>query len=266
MLRLVLAVAFVVALLAPAPVRADPQPPPTSSPPAASVQPAPAAEPLPPHRSAVRRGRRRGRGRHGRGLAVGSGGVCVERVATLGQRWMKPKRASSAVKACRRVLRPTCMTSRKRWPPSTATMHRRARCLGALARRFNVKALLVVVSTEGHVTARAFLSDIAAFDAATYAPDAGPTLAWAGAARSLARLYAGEPAVVSSGGAGESASPRHARRSPRVAEPATHPKRFWESGWFWGAIGAAAFAAGAVYFATRDNSDPTIHLEMQVPH
>jgi hypothetical protein len=41
---------------------------------------------------------------------------------------------------------------------------------------------------------------------------------------------------------------------------------FYESGWFWGALAAAAFAGGAVYFASRDNQPTTIHLEMQVPH
>jgi len=51
--------------------------------------------------------------------------------------------------------------------------------------------------------------------------------------------------------------------------PVTEPPKkraFYESGWFWGALGAAAFAGGAVYFATRDNGPVPIHLEMQVPH
>jgi hypothetical protein len=48
-----------------------------------------------------------------------------------------------------------------------------------------------------------------------------------------------------------------------------HPeaaKAFWQSAWFWGAIGGAVFAGGAVYFATRDNTGSTIHLDVQVPH
>jgi hypothetical protein len=40
---------------------------------------------------------------------------------------------------------------------------------------------------------------------------------------------------------------------------------FYESPWFWGALGAAAFAGTAVFLATRDNSGDTIHLQMQVP-
>jgi len=30
-------------------------------------------------------------------------------------------------------------------------------------------------------------------------------------------------------------------------------------------VGAAVFGGAAVYFATRDNSNDTIHLELQVP-
>lgn len=40
---------------------------------------------------------------------------------------------------------------------------------------------------------------------------------------------------------------------------------FYESPWFWGALGAAAFAGTAVFLATRDNSGDTIHLQMNVP-
>jgi hypothetical protein len=43
----------------------------------------------------------------------------------------------------------------------------------------------------------------------------------------------------------------------------SHP--FYTSPWFWGAVGAAVFGGTAVYFATRDNSSSTIHLELQVP-
>jgi hypothetical protein len=41
-------------------------------------------------------------------------------------------------------------------------------------------------------------------------------------------------------------------------------KPFYTSPWFWGAVGAAAFGGAAVYFATRDNSPSTIHLQLQV--
>ena len=51
-----------------------------------------------------------------------------------------------------------------------------------------------------------------------------------------------------------------------LAAPPPHRKAFYESGWFWGAVGAAAFAGGAIFFATRDNGESTIHLQMEVPH
>lgn len=40
---------------------------------------------------------------------------------------------------------------------------------------------------------------------------------------------------------------------------------FYESPWFWGALGAAAFAGAAVFLATRDSSSDTTHLQMTVP-
>jgi hypothetical protein len=53
---------------------------------------------------------------------------------------------------------------------------------------------------------------------------------------------------------------------PILTGPPPKGKAFYESGWFWGALGAAAFAGGAIFFATRDNGESTIHLQMQVPH
>jgi hypothetical protein len=53
---------------------------------------------------------------------------------------------------------------------------------------------------------------------------------------------------------------------PHIQKAPPKPLAFYESGWFWGAIAAAAFAGGAVYLASRDNAPTTIHLELQVPH
>ncbi|MGA2449520.1 MAG: hypothetical protein ABTD50_12625 [Polyangiaceae bacterium] len=51
-----------------------------------------------------------------------------------------------------------------------------------------------------------------------------------------------------------------------VAAPA-RPQPFWNSAWFWGAIGAAALVGGAIYLSSgADNGPNTIHLQMQVPH
>ena len=54
--------------------------------------------------------------------------------------------------------------------------------------------------------------------------------------------------------------------APTLDNPPPRHRPFYESGWFWGALGAAAFAGGAIYLATRDSSAPTIHLQVQVPH
>ena len=136
--------------------------------------------------------------------------------------------------------------------------------LDAIARRFAVRGVVVVSVESGHATARAYLSDTGAFDAARYAPDAGGTQ-WTAAAQSLARSFAG-PATVSSP-APSVMAPALATHAEPPARAAHSPGRaFWQSGWFWGAIGAAAFGAGAAYFVTRDNTGSTIHLELQVPH
>jgi hypothetical protein len=136
--------------------------------------------------------------------------------------------------------------------------------LGEIARRFSVRALVVVRADEGHPVARVFTPETGSFDAATYAPDdssRSPTLSWTLTVRSLERSFgAGIP--------GEAARPPMlaTHEGPQVVNAPPAPRHFYESGWFWGAIGAAAFTSGAVYFATRDSSSPTIHLEMQVPH
>jgi hypothetical protein len=51
---------------------------------------------------------------------------------------------------------------------------------------------------------------------------------------------------------------------PNGAVPAQH-RAFYESGWFWGAVGAAAFAGGVVFLATRDSKPSAIHLHVEVP-
>jgi hypothetical protein len=135
--------------------------------------------------------------------------------------------------------------------------------LGEIARRLNVRALLVVRVEAGRALARPFLAETGAFDAAVYAPDAGPTISWSAAAASLARSFGGvgAPAPV-----GPAAPVLATHEEPAMATVPPKGKAFYESGWFWGALGAAAFAGGAIFFATRDNGESTIHLQMEVPH
>ncbi len=142
--------------------------------------------------------------------------------------------------------------------------------LDGIARRFGVRALVVVGSDAGHATARLYLAETGAFDAAAYAPDeppAGPTPSWSGTTRSLDRLFGAPPgAPPPQGSRSTLAAPSLAtREAPKNERPAPG-KPFYESGWFWGALGAAAVLGGAAYLATRDSSPSTIHLEVQVPH
>jgi hypothetical protein len=133
--------------------------------------------------------------------------------------------------------------------------------LDGLARRFAVRGLVVVRPAAGTSppAARVFVTATSAFDAASYAPDdagstapsAGPS--WSAAVQSLDRAFG---QVV--------AAPLATHEVP--PPDGSSPRHFYESGWFWGAIGLAALAGGAVFFATRDSSTPTIHLEAQVQH
>ncbi|HEY1696761.1 MAG TPA: hypothetical protein VGG39_31590 [Polyangiaceae bacterium] len=133
-----------------------------------------------------------------------------------------------------------------------------------VAHRLNVRALVVVRTEGGAPVARVFLPESGAYDAASYAPDAGATVAWSGAVGSLVRTFGAE--VPAPPPAPLSAPALATHEEPVVAAPPPRSKAFYETGWFWGAVGAAAFAGGAIFFATRDNGDSTIHLQAQVPH
>jgi hypothetical protein len=137
--------------------------------------------------------------------------------------------------------------------------------LGDLAHRLNARALVVVHMEGGLPVARVFRADTATFDTTTYVPDDAGAADWGGAAQAIAGTVGLTPAAP------PAAAPLQAPALATHEEPApvTEPPKkraFYESGWFWGALGAAAFAGGAVYFATRDNGPTSIHLEMQVPH
>jgi hypothetical protein len=154
--------------------------------------------------------------------------------------------------------------------------------LAGLASQLGARGVVVVeVAAGGGATARVFVADTQAFDAARYAPDDAQSKTWNGAAASLARSF-GAPAPAAA-----SAASGPATTAPTAAPPpaptmipgppgilsdtppvAAHvSKSFYQSGWFWGAVGAAVFAGGALFFATRgDGSGQNIHLDVQVPH
>jgi len=141
--------------------------------------------------------------------------------------------------------------------------------LADISRRLNVRALAVVHLDAGKPVTRVFVAETQSFDAASYGTDegaAGP--AWSATVASLLRAFGGPPSATSPAAptAAPSAPPLATHEEPAITNAPPKPKAFYESGWFWGALGAAAFAGGAIYFATRDNGASTIHLDMQVPH
>jgi hypothetical protein len=140
--------------------------------------------------------------------------------------------------------------------------------LADMAHRLNVRALVVVHVDAGKPVARVFVAETQSFDAASYGPDAGVVpAAWSATTVSLSRAFGGPAATaLPAGPPALSAPPLATHEEPEVTNAPPKPKAFYESGWFWGALGAAAFAGGAVFFATRDNGASSIHLDMQVPH
>lgn len=141
--------------------------------------------------------------------------------------------------------------------------------LASIATTFELRGILVVEmspsttspASSAQARARLFFAKTG-FDAAQYLPDdgssRGPAPLWSATVRSLSRAYVGAPdvgAVASSTGA----------LPPPVRAPETEKKPFYASPWFWGAVGAAVFAGGALYLATRDNAPSSIHLQVQVP-
>ncbi len=168
--------------------------------------------------------------------------------------------------------------------------------LDAIAAQTGVR-VVVVAMPDG--TARVYLPESHAFDAARYAPDATPvapgasnpvmtadagadanadaspaappteptSLHWSGTVASLERAFGAPPPPPAPPGPPPAAPALATREAPppaTPAKPAPPSTPFYASPWFWGAIGAAAFGGTAVYFATRDNSPSTIHLELQV--
>lgn len=109
------------------------------------------------------------------------------------------------------------------------------------------------------VVARLFLAEAGDFDAARYSPDPGPPApaAWKSTVTSLeGRFPAGSRA------AGPAAATRPA---PPMRPESGKSSPFYASGWFWGAVGGAALLGAAFYFASRDTTSDSIHLQMRVP-
>jgi hypothetical protein len=111
------------------------------------------------------------------------------------------------------------------------------------------------------VVARLFLTDSGDFDAARYAPEPGldGPAAWKSTVTSLEARFPSSSRGVAGPKAALVAAPVKLRPEDEKSSP------FYASGWFWGALGAAALVGGAFYFATRDTGSDPIHLQLKVP-
>jgi hypothetical protein len=82
------------------------------------------------------------------------------------------------------------------------------------------------------------------------------------------RVYAGPPAVppVPPVPPGQSAPALATHEAPPGTPAATHSRPFYDSPWFWIALGAAAVGGGIAYLVTNppDTSPSRIHLELKV--
>lgn len=139
------------------------------------------------------------------------------------------------------------------------------RLLTGVAQQMHVQAL-VVVAIEGDAdagapkpVARLFLPDAGEFDAARYEPEASDAgkPSWRPLVISLERRFPPTAREV-------------ARPAATLPPAALHPEKseskpFYASGWFWGAVAGAALIGGVIFFASRDTTDETIHLQMRVP-
>jgi len=161
--------------------------------------------------------------------------------------------------------------------------------LSGMAASLHVKGLVVVaMNPAGKAGARVFVASAGAFDAVVYEPDPAPQVTWGVALanttwssatnalhRGFADVAVNVPVENRGGTAGSAGGVAPSTVAPITTLAPTPPlegeknksgsRPFYTSPWFWGAIGAAAFAGAAFYFATRNSSDPNISLQVQVP-
>jgi hypothetical protein len=154
------------------------------------------------------------------------------------------------------------------------------RLLESIALSLHVKAIVVVegVTTPGaRPAAKVFVTSSQSYDAVRYEPDPSApatwgagisTFRWAGAVQALRRGFADPPPVAPTNAPPQAVSALALHPVPAAPETPEKPQKraFYQSPWFWAAAGAAAFAAGAIYLATRnDSTSDNISLQVQVP-
>jgi hypothetical protein len=122
--------------------------------------------------------------------------------------------------------------------------------LSALADKLQVSGVVVVLSGDPPV-ARLFDATTKAFEAARYSPDKGD---WKPVVRALEQpfLPAAPPLVTRI----EAGSP---------GKPTQKSKAFYESPWFWVAIGAALLIGGGVLIATNVQTSDTLRMQVKLP-
>jgi hypothetical protein len=155
------------------------------------------------------------------------------------------------------------------------------RLLESIALSLHVNGVVVVeagATADARPAARVYVTTSQAYDAVRYEPDpptpvtwGGATaLTWGSAVQALHRGFADAPLPAPAPPEAVSVPAVHAVPAlPNGAHPdkGKEGKRaFYQSPWFWAAAGAALFAAGAVYLATRsDSTSDNIQLQVQVP-
>jgi hypothetical protein len=127
--------------------------------------------------------------------------------------------------------------------------------LAALADKLHVVGVVVVFGGDPP-SARLYDAESKAFDAAKYAPEKGE---WAGAVKSLERWYLPTPAPL------VTAVPTEPEPAKPKDKPKEKSKSFYESPWFWVAIGAAVLIGGGVLIATNVQTSDTIHMQVKLP-
>ena len=127
--------------------------------------------------------------------------------------------------------------------------------LAALADKLRVIAV-IVVSAGDPPSARLYDAETKAFDAARYAPEKGE---WTGAVKSLERWYLPSPPPLGT------AVPKEPEPAKPQDKPKEKSKSFYESPWFWAAIGAALLIGGGVLIATNVQTGDTIHMQVRLP-
>ena len=127
--------------------------------------------------------------------------------------------------------------------------------LAALADKLRVVGVVVVFAGDPP-SARLYDADTKVFDAARYAPEKSD---WSGAVKSLERWYLPSPPPL------VTVVPKEPEPTKPKDKPKEKSKSFYESPWFWAAIGAALLIGGGVLIATSVQTSDTIHMQVKLP-